>query len=117
MAVMELQKLGPEPWGRRMERARHNAHLQFREVEEQLFPHISKSALVRLERLDEVPTQRKDRARAALVLMLYGYDPEDFEIDIGDLPPVIDRKALDKLRRRPRVSTRWEIAENWVEAA
>ncbi len=56
-----------------------------------------KSALVRLEALREVPTSRKDRARAALVLKLYGFELEEFGVSDADLPPVIDMRALDAL--------------------
>jgi hypothetical protein len=87
-----------------MERARRAAGLQCREVERALFPHISKSALARLERLQNVPTGRKDRARAALVLMLYEFELSDFGLTEADIPPAIDLRALRKLAIS---STKW----------
>ncbi|HEY2303253.1 MAG TPA: hypothetical protein VGH66_15240 [Acidimicrobiales bacterium] len=100
MANLELRRLGPEPWGRRLERARYEAGLTFREVEEILFPHISKSGVVRLERRWDAPTTRKDRGRAALVILLYGFELDDFEISEADIPPVIDLRALERMRKR-----------------
>lgn len=94
--------MGPEPWGRRLERARGKG--QFRQVDALLFPHVTKSALFRLEHLDEVPTDRKDRARAAMCVLLYGYDLEDFGLSEDDIPPAIDLRVLDRLRRS---STKW----------
>jgi hypothetical protein len=102
MALMQLKRLGPEPWGRRLERARGKA--TFTEVQEILFPHISRSSLFRLEAFQDVPTARKDRARAALVLMLYGYNLEDFGLTEADIPPAMDMKVLERLRRS---STKW----------
>ena len=102
MANVELRRLGPEPWGRRLERARSDAGLTFREVEEILFPHVSKSGVVRLERRQEAPTFRKDRARAALLLLVYGFELDDFELSEADIPPVIDLRALERIRKRAR---------------
>ena len=104
MTVTQLRRLGPEPWGIRMRRARDVARLNVRDVEEILFPHISKSALIRLEQLPHIPAGRKDRGRAALVLLLYGINPEDLGISLDDLPPAIDRRAIERLRPP---STKW----------
>jgi hypothetical protein len=79
-----------------LERARGKA--TFRQVEEILFPHVTKSSIVRLEHLQEVPTDRKIRARAAMVLLLYGYDLEDFGLSDEDVPPAIDLEVLQRLR-------------------
>jgi hypothetical protein len=80
-----------------LERARGRA--TFRQVEEILFPHVTKSSVVRLERLQEAPTDRKIRARAAMVLLLYGYDLEDFGLSEKDIPPAIDLRVLERMRR------------------
>jgi hypothetical protein len=74
-------------------------------VEEILFPHISKSALIRLEALRDMPTGRKDRSRAALVLMLYGFELEEFGVSESDIPPAMDLRALERMRRA--TSTKW----------
>jgi hypothetical protein len=80
------------------------ARLNVRDVEEILFPHISKSALIRLEAFAEEPPGRKDRSRAALVLLLYGYELDEFGLTEADIPPAIDFKVLERLRRS---STKW----------
>ena len=113
MANVQQRRLGPEPWGDRMSRARQLAGFNVREVEEILFPHISKSALIRLEARQELPMSRKDRARAALVLFLYGFDFEEFGVSEADLPPVIDLRALERLRLR-RKSTGWLTAPTFA---
>jgi hypothetical protein len=116
MANVQQRRLGPEPWGDRVSRARQLAGFNVREVEEILFPHISKSALIRLEALQEVPTSRKDRARAALVLILYGFDFDEFGVTEADIPPAIDLRALERLRSRGR-STGWLTAATLELAA
>jgi hypothetical protein len=107
MTRLQLRQLGPEPWGDRMTRARQAARLNVRQVEEVLFPHVSRSALIRLEALQEVPTARKDRGRAALVLLLYGFELEEFQIVEADIPPAIDLRALERLRKSS--STTWYL--------
>jgi hypothetical protein len=106
MAAMQLLRIGPEPWGARLYRARKRTGLEVRQVEEILFPHISKSSLIRLERIQEMPTGRKDRSRAALVLTLYGYELDDFGLSQADLPPAMDMKVLERMRRS---STKWYL--------
>ena len=116
MAQIAGRRLGPEPWGVRLRRARDEAGLTVRDVEEVLFPHVSKSGVVRLERNQVVPTYRKDRGRAALVLVLYGFDLDDFGLSEADIPPVIDLRALERLRLR-RKSTGWLTAPMLAVAA
>jgi len=87
-----------------MTRARERAGFNVRQVEEILFPHVSRSSLTRLEDRQEPPTDRKNRGRAALLLGLYGFAFDEFGIDEKDLPPVIDMAAL---RRLAPVSTTW----------
>jgi hypothetical protein len=111
---MPLRRLRPEPWGDRLARARHEAELNVRQVEEVLFPHITKSSLIRLERLEEVPTDRRSRTRAALVLLLYGFELEGFGVDADDLPPLLDMAALSRLRAR--LLTRWELSSSALAA-
>jgi hypothetical protein len=93
-----LRPLPPETWGKRLARARTNAQLNLRDVEERLAPYISRATLNRLEALDIVPARRQDRGRAFLVLILYGYDPADFGLGPDDRPPATDLRALSKLR-------------------
>jgi hypothetical protein len=106
MAHVQLRRLGPESWGNRLRRARQAVGLEFRQVEEILFPHVSKSAVVRLEKRQEPPTYRKDRGRAALIVLLYGFELDDFDLSDADIPPAIDIEVLQSLRRRVP-STKW----------
>lgn len=89
-----------------MSRARKTAGFRdVRDVQTILYPLVTKSALIRLERLQEAPTARPDRARAALCLLLYGYQLDDFAVSDDDLPPAIDREQIWELRAG--ASTRW----------
>jgi hypothetical protein len=108
MTRLQLQRLELEPWGDRMSRARRRAGYRgVRQVEEILYPHVSKSALTRLEAFHEVPLATKDRSRAALVVLLYGYELDDFDLGDTDIPPAIDLRVLERLRR---ASTKWYCA-------
>jgi hypothetical protein len=69
-----------------------------RDVEAMLAPHVSRAGLARLEERAEVPDRRADRARAVMVLVLYGVDPADFDLGPDDLPPATDLRALIGLR-------------------
>jgi hypothetical protein len=82
-----------------MKRARDEAGLTMRQIEIVLLPHISKSGVSRLERRQEAPTFRKDRGRAALLVLLYGFELDDFELSEADIPPAIDLRGLDRLGR------------------
>jgi hypothetical protein len=93
-----LRALEPEPWGRRLARARANAGYSLRDVEARLTPHVSRAGLARLEDRPSVPVRPADRARAILVLLLYGVDPADFDLGPDDVPPATDLRALTKLR-------------------
>jgi hypothetical protein len=88
-----LRSLSPEPWGNRLARARADAGFNLRAVEVRLAPHVSRASLARLEARDTVPVRRQDRARAILVLLLYGVDPADFGLGPDDLPPATDLRA------------------------
>lgn len=92
-----LRKLGPEPWGDRMRRARESVGFTHRRVEEALAPHLSRSTVMRLEALASPPTSPRARAHAAMLLSLYGFDLADLELSADDLPPAVDRRALLRL--------------------
>jgi hypothetical protein len=81
----------------RLRRARDEAGLTVRQIEEVLFPHVSKSGVIRLERRTEAPTFRKDRGRAALLVRLYNFELDDFDLTEADLPPAMDLRAVDRL--------------------
>jgi hypothetical protein len=48
-----------------------------------LTSHVS---LQRLEKLEQPPTRRAQRALAYLAVLTYGFDPEDFGLTAADLP-------------------------------
>lgn len=95
-----LKSLAPESWGRRLARARAAAGYNLRDVEKILSDYLSRATLNRLESLEVEPTNRRDRRRAFLVVVLYGWDPADFGLSPCDRPPAIDLKALARLRLR-----------------
>jgi hypothetical protein len=92
-----LRALAPEAWGRRLARARSNAGYNLREVEQRLSPRISRTSLARLEQRATAPDRRQDRARAVLVLVLYGVDPAGFDLTDDDVPPGTDLHGIAEL--------------------
>jgi hypothetical protein len=90
----------------RLRRARDEAGLTVRQIEEVLFPHVSKSGVIRLEQRGEPPTFRKDRGRAALLVLLYGFELDDFDLTEADVPPAMDLGVIDRLGRRATIRNR-----------
>lgn len=97
MANSSVRRLGPEPWGAQLARARETAGLTMREAVELLYPHVARTALYELERLEHPPEGRRDRARAALLIMLYDFALDDFGLSEADLPPAIDLAGIRRL--------------------
>jgi hypothetical protein len=88
-----FRPLPPEPWGRRMCRAREDvAGLTLKQAVEllgYLMP-SSDSTISRLESFDVVPTgprSRTMRQRAYLLCAVYDVDPTDLDLYPDDLPP------------------------------
>jgi hypothetical protein len=103
MTITELadyrpKHLGPEPWGKRFARARGSATI--RVVEDVLDSEFSRATITRLESLTEAPTKQRDRRRAYMLVVLYGYDPADFGLTDDDRPPVVNLRALRDLGER-----------------
>lgn len=101
MSITELadyrpKHLGPEPWGNRFARAREDSGHTIRTAAMAL-GQFSHATVTRLEALDEEPTKLRDRQRAFMLLVLYGYDPEEFGLGPEDVPPVIDLKKVRDL--------------------
>lgn len=97
--VMKLRRLKPETWGDRVRRARHEAgrpSLDRVAAVLSRYGPVDKATLSRMERLTEPPHDRPRRARAALVLLAYGFDLTDFGLSADDVPPGIDRDAFLK---------------------
>lgn len=93
-AGFSLTRLGPEPWGARLTRAREQADLTIRDVERLTGSYVSRSALSRLEARDLVPDKIGDRRKALLVVLLCRVDPVDFDLGPEDVPPMIDLQAV-----------------------
>lgn len=88
-----LAHLGPEPWGRKMLRAREDvAQLSLDEAVE-LAGHYtltSAATISRLEDLSVVPTgprARRRRATAYVLCLAYRVDPAELELGPEDAPP------------------------------
>jgi hypothetical protein len=93
-AGFTLTRLGPEPWGCRLTRAREAAGLTVRDVDRMTGSYVTKSALSRLEDMVAVPEKIADRRRALVALLLYRVDPTDFGLGPEDVPPLIDINAV-----------------------
>lgn len=101
-----LRRLRPEPWGSRLARARDEAGYTLRSIAELLDGHnsLSRGTIQRLEALDEAPIEPRDRRRAFTLVVVYGFEPSDFDLGPDDVPPVVDLNLLADLGKR---STSW----------
>jgi hypothetical protein len=107
--------LPPEPWGRRLRRAREDfAGLKLPEAAEAVsrYQLTTGSTLARLEYLDGPPTNRQRRVLATLALVIYGIDPEPFGLGRRDLPPAIYAQL-----KRARPSFAWFTADELRRSA
>ncbi len=98
--LRDLRHLDVETWGERVARARSRSGLSLKEAAtrvSQVLP-VSYSTLMRLESMPQPPTDLKRRIVAFLTLVAYGYDPQRFDLDPGDLPRWITPDALADLR-------------------
>jgi hypothetical protein len=83
----------PEPWGRRLERVRHDvAHYSLDEAATLAGNYMltTASTISRLESVDEEPTGNRQRSRrnlAYVLCMAYNVDPAEFGLGPSDLPP------------------------------
>lgn len=104
MLHMELRPLPPEPWGRRLLRARVDmADLKTREVAQVLNTYVftSQATISRLEGREHEPTNSGQRARAYLCAILYGVAPAEFGVTVDDLPDSVKRIAGSLPERLP----------------
>lgn len=98
--VEHLRALDAETWGERVARARNRSGMSLKEAAarvSQLLP-VSYSTLMRLESMQQPPTDTKRRILAFLTLVAYGYEPQDFGLEPGDLPRWITPDVLSDLR-------------------
>ena len=106
----EVERLYPETWGEKLNRAyrRQKAkHGQvYRNVAErisQVYP-MSDATLIRLERNANPPTDPRSVVSAYMAIIAYGYDPADFDLDLGKVPTHIreDKRVADLLKPSSR---------------
>ena len=96
LADYQPRRLAPEPWGHQLARARADAGHTVRSAAEALdgYPGLSRGTINRLEALEEVPTKATQRHQACILVVLYGYDPDDFGLGPDDVPPLVDLRTL-----------------------
>jgi len=98
-AAEAVRHLPPEPWGRRMKRAREDvAHLSLDKAAKLISPYVFTSAsnISRMESLTEAPHRAQSRSRrqlATVLVLSYGMDPAEFGLGDDDLPSGIDIPA------------------------
>jgi hypothetical protein len=109
-SAAELGELPPEPWGRRLRRAREDVggYTNVDRAAEKVsrYQLTTGSTLARLEKLDEPPTNRQRRVLATIALIIYGIDPEPFGLGRDDLPPAIYAQL-----RKSRPKFEWITAD------
>ena len=84
----QLHRLGDEPFGFQLRRARISSGVELRRAAEVISALMltTHTSLNRLEKLTTAPTDRKQRALAYLAMLCYGYDPADLDLTDADLP-------------------------------
>lgn len=95
-----LKAAPPELWGRRVQRCRKQVISSTEAIEDLTDGYITSSTLGRIEALAEPPTRRAARQKATVVLVMCGYDPEDFGLSLADLPSLFTVEQLLDLRVR-----------------
>jgi len=92
-ASRPYRRLPPEPWGRRLLRARVDLSGMTLDEAAELAGHwmpTTTTLISRLERSDDVPRGPRSRLRrqlAAVLCHIYWVDPADFDLGPDDLPP------------------------------
>jgi hypothetical protein len=98
---LALARLPEESWGQRLRRARNKRSLESTAELVSMAAPTSHTSLARLEQLHEAPEKGKLRARAVLALLVYGYEPADFDLSLEDLPRAVDVQRFADLLRAP----------------
>lgn len=119
-AAADLRRLPPEPWGKRLQRARETTlPAVTQQIAAAWIAAISMRPLAdttvgRLEALDEIPSDAKRRRNAYLLTILYEIDPADLGLTDDDGPGKTavsvtrDARALHaKKEWRSLLSTTW----------
>ena len=102
-----LRRLGPEPYGNRLRRAREEAALDQRTAAQQVskFVRVDPSTLSRLEKLAGPPTDINRRTVIYTAAVIYGVDPSEFAVTSDDVPAGIVTSIHRQNRKPP--PTRW----------
>lgn len=100
------RRLGPEPWGSRLTRAREAAGYTLRDLDgARRHLGFGRGPAHALEQRDEAPTEPELRVRAYTLVTFYGFDPADFDLGDDDRPSdVVDLRTLRDLGESP---TKW----------
>lgn len=95
---MELKRLSPEKWGRKLRRAREDAKLSLEGAEERLKPFLKVSyrTIARLEELEHCPEDAQRQLLAYLLLLACGYEPGEFGLGACKASELIDRERILK---------------------
>lgn len=65
----------------------------------------SRNTIAKLTRFDSIPSKNIDVQRAYLLLMAIGCNPNDFGIDVDELPPRLLREVTDLLAHLSRCTS------------
>jgi hypothetical protein len=117
---MELKRLPPEGWGKKLQRAREDAGLSLQAAETRIRPLLPTSyrTLARLETLDDCPQDARRQLQAFVAILAYGFDPADFGLAGCSAAEFIDRAvALRKLHIDVSPSIPWYYGTPGAEAA
>lgn len=103
--MANLRRLEQETFGERLHRAyRRGRELHGFTYEERAEAlrqviDISDQSLIRYETLEEVPARPGQRQKLYLILIAYGFDPEDFGLteDLAGIPEVWDMKKIRRI--------------------
>lgn len=100
LGLRRLPPPPPETWGQRMARARSEADLTVRDVEDLLPAWLSRTTVSEMEKLNGPPARSKGRMLAFLLLVTYGVDPTDFGLGPEDAPPAVDLRVIRNMADR-----------------
>lgn len=102
-AAPQLRRLGAEPFGQRLARARRASGVELREAAEKIstLMFTSHTRLHQLEKLDTVPSTQQRRALAYLAMLVYGFDPAELGLSEEDLPKGLQAVDLTVLVPEP----------------
>jgi hypothetical protein len=110
--MTELRALPPEPWGRRLRRAREDVgglNMDQATAAMARYVVVSTATISRLEGLPVIPADPRQLRTALVLCVICGVDPAEVGLapkDTGAALPGVVRDAIGK--EFPALSTRWE---------